>query len=391
MEVLRVVRARGDHVNGHCRRLVAAGRRPGLVGVRAAILSIAALGAASLAPAADAQRAPLGRATADRWTVRSREHVDLWLHGFALLSDDSSQVPLFRRDYRDLLIVERNKANVASDLDANREALQRRLRAGPGLVNAQFLALSFGSWAEMESALQYFLRAEGDPRAAPNREAAQEIAFIAGAFRTREDREFARMFLNALQSERQRFFHAWWLAETRRRDRAFTAVDSLWQRVWRPRLQRFLDHTKQGDGEVLLSLALEGEGRTLTGGPRRNAIAVGFPDSPERAIEAIYALLHEIVGPVTSASVADHTTPAEKRSGEADRLQAAALVRGGALVARRLGTDLADGYARYYLRLGGADEAPGGDPMAALARAFPLPRALIESIDRQIAVSFGGI
>ena len=35
------------------------------------------------------------------WPVRSREHVDLWLHGLAMVMDDTTRVPLFRRSYRD--------------------------------------------------------------------------------------------------------------------------------------------------------------------------------------------------------------------------------------------------------------------------------------------------
>src|SRR3954469_19327236 len=31
------------------------------------------------------------------WPVKTREHVDLWLHGFALLQEDTTFVPFFRR------------------------------------------------------------------------------------------------------------------------------------------------------------------------------------------------------------------------------------------------------------------------------------------------------
>src|SRR3712207_7510875 len=38
------------------------------------------------------------------------------------------------------------------------------------------------------------------------------------------------------------------------RSPALAAADSVWQRVARPALQRFLNNTKQRDGELLLSL-----------------------------------------------------------------------------------------------------------------------------------------
>ena len=33
------------------------------------------------------------------WPVNTRAHIDLWLHGFALLSDDTGRVPMFKRGY----------------------------------------------------------------------------------------------------------------------------------------------------------------------------------------------------------------------------------------------------------------------------------------------------
>jgi hypothetical protein len=53
-------------------------------------------------PAASTQVQPV---TTTRWPVKTREHVDLWLHGFALLSDDTTLVPLFRRGYADQMTV----------------------------------------------------------------------------------------------------------------------------------------------------------------------------------------------------------------------------------------------------------------------------------------------
>ena len=34
------------------------------------------------------------------WPVKTREHVDLWLHGYALLTADTARIPFFRRGYR---------------------------------------------------------------------------------------------------------------------------------------------------------------------------------------------------------------------------------------------------------------------------------------------------
>ena len=376
MEVLRVLRPRRYTLRQRV-------PRPALLGL--------CLAAIAVAPACGSAQQPPGARTAGgvRWPVKSREHVDLWLHAFAMVAEDSSTVPLFRRGYREELTVEKNKAGVFTDLDANHEVLARRLKANPALVNAQFLVLSFSSWAELESSLDLFLKADGASRSARSRDEAALIAGLAATFPSREDRDFARRLQTSLQNERDKFYHAWWLAETRRRDAVFETVDSLWQRIWRPKLQRFLDHTQQGNGELVLALALEGEGRTVGGGKQHNTIAVGFPDSVAHAMDAIYAFAHEAVGPLTGSAVEDNTTPAEKRSGVTERLSSLALVRGGALLLSRVSKDLADGYARFYLRAAGVPAS--GDAMTALASAFPLPPRILESMERQISIAFGGI
>lgn len=322
------------------------------------------------------------------WPIKTREHVDLWLHGFAFVAPDSSPVPLYRAGYRDALIVARNAASAITDLDANADVLRAALRSRPSLLAAQFIPMQFGSWAELDAAMDAFIRTDGDPRHA-GRDEAGMVAQLAGIFRTKEDRDFARRFLAGLRSEREKFHHQWWLAETRRRDPVLTAVDSLWRTRFRPALQAFLNHTQQRDGEVILSTVLEAEGRTVTNGEQGNTIVVGFPETADHAADAIYCLLHELVGSITAAAVADNVTPAQQRSGQADRYQSLALVRGGAILAARLGADVAAGYEKFYLRAGGHPDT--GDAAAAFAAAFPLPDTMLSSIERQVAVAFSGI
>src|SRR3990170_4121448 len=83
------------------------------------------------------------------WPIKTREHVDLWLHGFAMLQEDTTFVPFFRRGYSTNMTVLKNRANVVSQLDANRDRLRARLASNPQLINAQFIPLSFSSWDEI--------------------------------------------------------------------------------------------------------------------------------------------------------------------------------------------------------------------------------------------------
>lgn len=322
------------------------------------------------------------------WPIKTREHVDLWLHGFAFVAPDSSPVPLYRAGYRDAMIVARNAASAITELDANADVLRAAIRSRPGLLGAQFVPMAFGTWDDLDRAMEAFIRADGDPRRA-SRDDAEVVARLASVFPAQADRDFARRFMASLRSEREKFYHQWWLAETRRRDPALIAVDSLWRTRFRPALQGFLNHTQQRAGDIILSTVLEGEGRTVSGGNAGATIVVGFPETPAHAADAIYCLLHEVVGSLTAAAVADNVTPAQRRSGAADRFQSLALVRGGAMLAARLGADVETGYQRFYLRASGHPDT--ADAAATFAAAFPLPEAMLSSIERQIAVAFSGI
>jgi hypothetical protein len=152
--------------------------------------------------------------------------------------------------------------------------------------------------------------------------------------------------------------------------------------------------SQQATGRMILSLPINGEGRTVGAGPlsvgtRATTVVVNFPDRPADAIEAVYVLAHEVVGTIMNGVIDYNTSPAEKQEGVASRYAAAGLVRGGHLLLRRVAPELAAGYARYYLRV--ANAPVGADPEASLATAFPLPENLIAGFNRQLDIVLGGI
>ena len=114
-----------------------------------------------------------------------------------------------------------------------------------------------------------------------------------------------------------------------------------------------------------------------------------MPDSAGDAAVALYVAAHELVGSVTGAVIADNLSPAQKRAGEGERLSAVALVRGGLMLLQKAAPQMAEGYARFYLRV--AQVSYAGDPLEALERAFPLSAELAGSMRRQIGLAFGGI
>lgn len=260
----------------------------------------------------------------------------------------------------------------------------------PSLVNGQFIPLYFASWPEMQQMVSRFLQADGDPRAVTDPMARAYFGVLAASFPTAADRDWLRLFAQSLEDERARFYDAYWQSEQRARASTIARVDSLWHQAYRPKLQRYLTNSRQSNGEVYLSLPLDGEGRTVGLGDRRNAVAVSFPDAPAQAMEAIYVVVHEVVNSVTSVAINDNTTPAEQRSGAVSAYAANTTVRGGAMLLQRTAPELVTGYMRYYLRAANRS-VPAGDPASAFQSAFPIPDIIREAIARQLDVVLAGI
>src|SRR5688500_1653539 len=128
------------------------------------------------------------------WPVNTQHHVDLWLHGFAMIQDDTTFVPFFRRGYKAEMNDLKRRANAASMLDANMARLRQRFAINRELVNAQFVAQYFNDFDEMLRALDMFQRSDGNARAAGDRETAEMIALLAGYFPQPLDRDWIRLY-----------------------------------------------------------------------------------------------------------------------------------------------------------------------------------------------------
>ena len=282
-------------------------------------------------------------------------------------------------------------AAVLGPLDA-RERLEARLASNPALVNGQFVPLYFASFDDLRRAVDLFMRVEGEPRAAGSQQGAFYVALLAASFPTAADRDWVRLFVQSLGEESDRFYHQYWTSAQRTHGAARVAVESSWRNTYAAKFERFLANTQQPRGEMLLSLPLDGEGRTLAAAGGRSAItAVGFSDDSASAVEALYVFAHEVVIPVVTTAITDNVTPAQQRSGVADQYSAHASVRGGALLLERIAPELADGYMRHYLRAARSSAGMSGDPRAAFGAAFPLPDLIVNAIARQLDVVLGGI
>lgn len=369
------------------------------------------------------------------WRVTTRYQVDVWLHGYAMLQDDTTLVPFFKPGYRDSITAIKRRENLTTRLDSDYTNLRDSLRANPDLVNGQFLGLNFASWDAMEKALDGFLAADGDLRKLRNNDLQDAFFLIAQTYPSAADRAWLRSFVAALRNDDTVFYHKWWTAQQTARAPVIAAFDSLWSNVYLTKFRPFLDKSGQSRGEILLSIPLDGEGRTLGGGtpvlaattpqrefagaeqgpgrfegrgrrgePRAPAapnattksaanrgptIAVELPDSAAAAVDALYVLAHELVGTIANQAIADNTTPAEKRDHVADRFASPAAVRGGELLLQKIAPELAQGYARFYLQHAHISFTPG-DEAAALERAFPLRETIAQQLSRQLVTVTSG-
>jgi hypothetical protein len=321
------------------------------------------------------------------WPVITRSHVDLWLHGYAMLLRDTATVPVFRRGYRDQIRAEKSRRSITTLLDNNRERLQARFAVSAGLVNGQFLPLYFASWDQMQRIIDMFVRADGAQGSTGDRAIDQYFAVLAQSFQTGADRDWLRLFATSLEDERRLFYQDYWMREHGARLAHVRAVDSLWQGSYRQRFSRYLNNTQQESGDFVLALTLGGEGRTVNFSSRQNAVASTMPDSAPA--EAFYVFAHETTSPIVVQSVTDNTTPSEQRAGISGRYITAGAVRAGAILLRRIAPELADGYIRYYLMQ--ANQPTTGDLDARLAAVFPLPEMIARAIERQLDVVLGGI
>jgi hypothetical protein len=346
-------------------------------------------GSASTSPSPSATTS--GAPTQTRgWRVMTKEHVDLWLHGFALLTSDTGHVPFFARGYKQSITALKRQRNVFSQLDANQQELSRRFATTPSLTNAQFLAMYFNSFQEIVEATDFLVRSQGNPRASSNPDVQQRIAFLAANFPTAADRDWVRRFVEALQDENNRFYHEYWTKEQQTRGAAFAQFNQEWTAKYNPKLSRFLTNTQQPTGELLLSLPLGGEGRTVNDGKQANAIAVVFPRTAETSADALFVFVHEIVARLVDEAIRDNTTPAEQRTGASVGYVGNGAVRGGALLLQRIAPELVPAYMRFYLQTTGVT-APAGDPSAQFAAAFPVPAPILTALGRAIDSVLGGI
>jgi hypothetical protein len=332
---------------------------------------------------APAANAPIG------WPVRTAEYVDLWMHGYAMVMNDTAKVPLFDRGYRDRMLERRRQLNVTTSLDANMQALRDGLEKSQNIQGGQFAIFNFQSLEELARVTDLFIRGEGSPNTVNDPTTQQLFVVLRNYFRTVAERDWLRMFVQGIQDENTKFYQSYWNAQQVDRGPVRQAITTAWNDTYKAKFQGFLRNERITDGSFILSMPLGGEGRSVLS-PQGNAIATAFPETTADAMNALYVFAHEISGNAATRAIEDNLTPAQAREGMAAKLSPIGSVRGGAILLQRIAPELVQGYERFYLRQTGA-AVPAGDPNAAFIAAFDLPKEVAVGLARHIDLVLAGI
>jgi hypothetical protein len=305
--------------------------------------------------------------------------------------NDTAKVPLFDRGYRDRIMERRRQLNVTTALDANLTALRDGLSKSSSIEGqGQFVIFSFASLDELVRVSRQFIQGEGSPQTVNDATTRQLFIVLRSAFRTVAERDWLRLFVDAIADENAKFYQSYWTSQQTDRAATRAAVTAAWNNTYKTKLQRYLRNELLVDGTFVLSLPIGGEGRTYLDQQQGNAIAASFPEPGGDQMSPIYTFVHEITGKAAQRAIEDNLTPAQAREGTLEKLMPIGAVRGGAILLQRVAPELLQGYQRFYLRQVGA-AVPSGDPNAAFIAAFDLPQAVADGVAKQIDLVLAGI
>ncbi len=336
--------------------------------------------------------APTAGPVAVRWPVKTSAHVDLWLHAFALLEPDSASSPLYRRGYRDSMTVVKNRASLFTTLDRNAAFLSKGIVSVPSRVATQLLPLQVPSWDLLHNASERFVQTDGDTRGIKDEAMVAVIGDLSRLYPGAEDRSWFGSLVLGLDDEQRKFYADEHSRAERARARVVTAIDSLWQTVYRPRFARFLSNTNQASGDFILSLPVGVEGRVATTATGRVAVIVPFPDDVEHAPDAILVFAHEISAAVVR-EVATEVAASGRGADARSRSLTLAQIRAGSMLIEKVAPELLEPYMRLYLSSIADDSfarATGAPLREAFAKRFALPDAVASALAHQLDLILNG-
>lgn len=309
-----------------------------------------------------------------RWQLRSQAHLDLWYHGLAVIGYEGfGLLPLYDRDYAsEIREIKQARGIGPTPLDTLARRLLREFDRDSVFELFHFVPLYFDH-SSPESML------EALAAVARGREPVDVGAKMVAAVITRSSsRKLLGEYVDALQTEWDVFFEAYWKDGAAERTRRLGAVQAIWDERLGPALHPFLARQNLTGGLAFPSPAVGAEGRIFVGVPRDqrdNRVAMWLPRSPAEPEVVAFALVRELCYPLVSQVVAESGAGRGNRV-VAERLSSYGAVRCGSVLLERYIPDLVPAYQRTFM--GAADEPE--DSSADFTMVFPVDPELYQRI-----------
>jgi hypothetical protein len=328
------------------------------------------------------------------WQFFAAEHTSLWYHSLALVGlgvtgATAGPVPLYRPRYLDEVATARRRIGGTSTLAQRALEFERTFAANPNDYSGlQFLPLYFQDSQQIFAAVDVWDRAQGDPRRASSQDAQRGMALLASMFPGNAQRQTVVDFTRAVQDEQRAFFHAYWQEQQPRLSQLAVSARAEWNGLL-PQVTRFIEYAQLHGGEVFLTPALAGEGRSVTQGVDVPRFAIGVPATAQ---EVTFELLHELIYAVAGDLIKDNIAPADVRTIGQEVLSARVAVRGAAILVARAAPGRVGAFERFYLQQAGRTPPSSVAALqAAFEQTFPLSDGLRQALEREIQSAFAGI
>lgn len=330
------------------------------------------------------------------WRVTAAEHIGLWYHGLAythaaVAPAETTVLARFAPGYVERIVaLKRQQGVYPTPLDERAAEFGRIFSSDDTYLRLEFLPLFFRSGEALQSGIDLWNRAGGNPYSAGSPEAAQLIAFLSQLFPRPAERQTVVTWVGLLQEESSAFYHAYWNSNAAQ----FTATAAAVQREWdalAPALKQYLAYIAFQNGELFLTPALGAEGRTVTQGTAVPRVAVLMPPA-NRPADAIWGFIHELLYPIVGDVVREQIAPARIRELGEERLASLSAIRGGAILLQETAPNRVDEYRRFFLEAVGRTAPTSSAELAtAFENAFPLPPELLRGLQQAVATARAGI
>jgi hypothetical protein len=325
-----------------------------------------------------------------RWTFTSVPLANLWFHGMALVDPvGPGPIPLYDPGYPNEVRRAKEQAESGpSLLDRGLGRYREEFRGDPAFEVLHFLPLYFAQAGRTEvfAALELLaMTPEGIPPA-PSARTAFGLTAVGSVLTTPGQRAILGDFAEALQSEWDGFFEAWWQENAANRSRLEGSLQSVWRETYEAALAPYLTGISMTGGMVVMAPSIGTEGRIFAGVPQSasdNVLVVAAPKAPERASEAVFSMLRELSFPLARRAMEKAGAPAANRA-EAEDLTGRAAVRAGALLLELLFPEEVEAYRGFFLARSGRPAVEAATQRIAFEATFPLSAEVEKALQQEI-------